>query len=298
MKKYPAGLYIYVALALGIDTSAFHVDIIRCPVVPVGSSSFGNQYKRRRTTVTPLHATAALATLTSLSDVLKIGVPEHINTDYITNRSDRAWLNQYEDLIKYRAKYGDCLVPAGYKENKRLANWVQFQRAQWKKRKANKDSCMTLERIQLLEAIDFVFEPNEMVWNEYFKALLSFKQQHGDCCVPQNYDDNPSLGTWVNMQRVYFNNSIKNGNRISITEDRIRKLDSIGFCWDLHQDAWSKRFHELELYKQQNGDCLVPPDYSINPSLGQWVVNQRHLYKNLISGEKPSITQERGKVLI
>ena len=36
---------------------------------------------------------------------------------------------------------------------------------------------------------------------------------------------------------------------------------------------WELRFRELEEYKRNHGDCRVPPKYSANPKLGNWVAN-------------------------
>ena len=38
-------------------------------------------------------------------------------------------------------------------------------------------------------------------WEKRFTELVGFKRAHGHCEVPQNYSENPSLGTWVNKVR-------------------------------------------------------------------------------------------------
>ena len=41
----------------------------------------------------------------------------------------------------------------------------------------------------------------EKLWQEIFEKLVLFKYCEGHCEVPQKYDDNLSLGIWVEAQR-------------------------------------------------------------------------------------------------
>lgn len=43
-------------------------------------------------------------------------------------KKDTKWLATYEQLKKYKADKGDCIVPRGYTANPRLASWVAEQR--------------------------------------------------------------------------------------------------------------------------------------------------------------------------
>jgi hypothetical protein len=119
-------------------------------------------------------------------------------------------------------------------------------------------------------------------WNVMFERLKEYKEEHGNCLVPQRYEDDPQLGKWVSMQRT-----------ISILDDkakqeRIDKLNSIGFVWSARQAGrsskrdkmWNEKFKMLLQYKYEHGDCLVPQNYEKDPSLGRWVVTQRKLYAN------------------
>jgi hypothetical protein len=38
-------------------------------------------------------------------------------------------------------------------------------------------------------------------WDEIFGRLLKYKKEHGDCLVPNRYEQDPSLGAWVSTQR-------------------------------------------------------------------------------------------------
>ncbi|KAL3797367.1 LOW QUALITY PROTEIN: hypothetical protein HJC23_010493 [Cyclotella cryptica] len=53
----------------------------------------------------------------------------------------------------------------------------------------------------------------------------------------------------------------------------------------------------MELFKSENGHCLVPKRYDKNPSLGNWVNKQRQLYRKYLKGETSSITKDRIDIL-
>ncbi|EJK70142.1 hypothetical protein THAOC_08524, partial [Thalassiosira oceanica] len=108
-------------------------------------------------------------------------------------------------------------------------------------------------------------------WDARFKELLDYRSEHhGDCDVPFRHG---KLGRWVGNQRqAYVANSL--------AQDRIDRLNKIGFNWRLKQASltvpWGTRFDELVQYKETNGDCNVPQSQG---QLGIWVNTQREVYK-------------------
>jgi hypothetical protein len=72
-------------------------------------------------------------------------------------------------------------VPQGYKEDPKLANWVNSQRTVFK------NGTMNPERKRMLDEIGFDFKPtkgskeNERRWNLQFKKLQNYYEEHGDC---------------------------------------------------------------------------------------------------------------------
>jgi len=158
-----------------------------------------------------------------------------------------------------------------------------------------------------LNEIDFVWEvgqsqPDDALWKQRFNELKTYKKKHGDCLVPQRYEQNPKLGRWVSVQRKEYK-KLLNGENAFITEERIDQLNEIDFVWEVGKDQykkkpkddtlWKKRFNELVKYKKKHGDCLVPSRYEQNRKLGKWVNRQRQEYKKWLNGVNASITQER-----
>jgi hypothetical protein len=63
-----------------------------------------------------------------------------------------------------------------------------------------------------------------------------------------------------------------------LTEERIRRLEDIGFVWSLRDD-WNKHYEELQVFRKEHGHCNVPARYSNNLRLGICVSAQRQQYK-------------------
>lgn len=145
------------------------------------------------------------------------------------------WSERLKELLEYKAEYGDCLVPQKFVHNQQLGSWVNKQRVEYKLMQEGKRSSMTQERVEILERVGFVWSKNlsQPSWDNKFRELLEYKEIHGDCLVPTKFSSNPSLGRWVSTQRAHYK-LMKEGGKTSMTEERFRRLESIGFVWRLH----------------------------------------------------------------
>jgi len=152
-----------------------------------------------------------------------------------------------------------------------------------------------------------------------FKRLKEYKKVHGNTNVPKKYDGgSPSLGNWVSKQRfeafVYHNTD---GDEGQITPERIEKLESIGFVWELGQkdhwqEKWMTMFAELKAFHKKYLSTKVPilnnvvkDENRFNSNLehplsvlGRWVKTQRIQGNKLLRGEPaPAMTEERLEML-
>ena len=119
-----------------------------------------------------------------------------------------------------------------------------------------------------------------------------YKEKHGDCNVPKGCAANTQLANWVDKQRQNY--QLRNKSKKSwMTEERIAKLNNIGFEWVCNEDAWETRFTQLVAYKEAHGHCNVPKNYGPNKQLGTWVNKQRQNYQLRNKGKKSSMTEER-----
>jgi len=82
-----------------------------------------------------------------------------------------------------------------------------------------------------------------------------------------------------------------------MTAERIRALESVGFKVEATVVSWNKQFEKLCEFKVQSGHCLVPQRYAANPKLGQWVSEQRKIYRVHQEGKPSPMTEERLRAL-
>mmetsp|Transcript_37453 Transcript_37453/g.79000 ORF Transcript_37453/g.79000 Transcript_37453/m.79000 type:complete len:567 (+) Transcript_37453:18-1718(+) len=128
-------------------------------------------------------------------------------------------------------------------------------------------------------------------WEERFEELKEYKEEHGHCVVPKNHGP---LGSWVRAQRHLMKekeameSSIESGGLLC--DERVDRLDRLGFVWDVHQWQWNQTYYELLKYKEDHNDTNVPMSYG---GLGLWVFNQRAHYNTFRKGKKSHMTPMR-----
>jgi hypothetical protein len=105
-------------------------------------------------------------------------------------------------------------------------------------------------------------------WDEWFGLLMRFKEREGHCRVPfVHVEGTFNLGTWVIWQRRH---------RDTMSAERRRRLDAIGFVWDAREGVWEEGFAALKKFQAREGHCLVPALHVEGTfNLGFWISNQR-----------------------
>ena len=157
------------------------------------------------------------------------------------------------------------MVPRSWEENKKLASWVGSQRG------LRKNSKLDNDKIKRLDELGFAWEPDQQVWEKRFQELEDYKQEHGDCLIPDKWLENKQLSNWVKVQR----RAKKQGK---LDGKKIKRLNNLGFVWNPIKQAWEDRFQELVAYKREHGDCLVRSSWE-NKKLAKWVSHQRNFRK-------------------
>ena len=171
----------------------------------------------------------------------------------------------FTEYVAFKAKNGDKVTPTGD-----LLKWVNYQNSCRKINKSGGTSDLTEDKKLMLDSVDFPWKlSHQERWDEKFTELSAFKQEHGHCMVPQTQK---GLGAWVHNQRKAMKMYLQD-QKTSLTSQRIERLDSIGFEWDLND--WNKMFQELCEFKVEHGHCDVPRR---SGKLGRWVMYQRERY--------------------
>jgi superfamily II DNA or RNA helicase len=185
------------------------------------------------------------------------------------------WEEGFSYLVKFKELNGHCRVPISSIINSfKLGTWVNQQRR-------NRENLSSL-RIKRLNAVEFIWDPQDEQWEEGFAHLVQFKNREGHCKVTHKYvEDKFSLGTWVGYQRK---------KKDQLTEDKKKRLDDLGFIWDPLAAQWEEGFAYLISFNLREGHCRVKQKHiEGNYPLGQWLSTQRYT--------KESLSEERLKRL-
>ena len=177
-------------------------------------------------------------TMSSINEnVERIKVPPECHTQPLSKLSKK-WNNMLNMLIDFKRKHGHCLVPNRYHENPQLGAWVSVQRRQFKDLQRNLPTPMTKERASLLESIGFKWsskDPDHVAWKSRFEELKNYKQMHGNCSIPEGSQEYAHLLAWVKMLRRAYKFKME-GKANGISDEKIMKLNSIGFDWGLEDN--------------------------------------------------------------
>jgi hypothetical protein len=137
-------------------------------------------------------------------------------------RIGSSWAQGLGALEAFVAAHGHARVSPTHRtqDGFALGSWVSDRR------RDRRRGLLTGERIAVLDAVGFVWDP----WAEDFArglaALKEFVVAHGHARVPQKHrtEDGFALGSWVSSRR-------RDGTQGRLTADRIAALDALGFVW-------------------------------------------------------------------
>ncbi|MDB4524163.1 Helicase associated domain protein [Akkermansiaceae bacterium] len=218
-------------------------------LVPQHKTSLGKWVSRQRR--------AKAKGLLSLEKIKRLN---EIGFDWDPDKT--AWEQNFQELVDYKKRYENCMVPQGWGDRK-LANWVNVLRRDMKKELIEPD------RVKRLDDIGFVWNPMEEAWEEKYQELKAYYHEYGDCLVTKSLG---VLYAWIRNQRKRH----KNGK---LDADKKTKLDALGFIWDVKEASWEEKCQELVDYKEQHGNCMVLRGWG-DGKLATWVMTQRRTKKS------------------
>lgn len=134
----------------------------------------------------------------------------------LQNTDEEFWINNYNELKIFFKKYGHYPPRTGT-QFESLVFWILNQRQLKRKGK------LSDERIKLLDAIKFSWNPFNDSWETNFEKLKGYKKEFGHCNVPENPGLYQKLGAWVGTQRRHYSR---------LTPYKIEKLNGLGFSWE------------------------------------------------------------------
>ncbi|MEV0761705.1 Helicase associated domain protein [Nocardia sp. NPDC050435] len=195
------------------------------------------------------------------------------------NPADR-WEEWFDRVKAYVDEFGHACVPKPYiVDGHRLGNWVAKQRDKFA------SGSLTADKISRLKALPgWTFDPYADQWEEGFRLLVAYVQEHGHARVPKSHNvGSYRLGQWVGVQRIAFAKDALAAERV----ERLRALPM--WSWDPIADQWEEGFARLTVFVAENGHARVPQSYvdRTGYSLGRWVSTQRVAFaKDALAAER------------
>ena len=121
---------------------------------------------------------------------------------------------------------------------------------------------------------------------------------HGDPHCPEDFEDDPDLAAFVVKLRTSYKKYMK-GHQVKnfLNEERIEKLEEVGFLWHRHDVIWERHFNKLMAFKKEHGGFDGVLSLS-DKKLSIWVASQRSNYKLFLkTGKGPTNIENRIKIL-
>lgn len=190
--------------------------------------------------------------------------------------NDEKWERKFRQLIEYKERFKRTTVTTKdfekYPEYYELHHWIRLQ-----KRNGQKSSYLA-ERKKRLEEIGFDFSSDDVKgsWLDFFNQLKEYKNEFGDCNVPQIGKTHKQLGRWLNDQRHKY-------GKEKLLDDRKKLLNDLGVIWNIIEFEWELKFQDLKKYFSQHGDFDVKQSDTEYKGLYNWLYKIR---KNGVSTEK------------
>ena len=144
------------------------------------------------------------------------------------------------------------------------------------------DKALTKEQQEQLAALGMIWDRNTEKWEEYFEAAQEYYRQHGNLEVMAKYvtEEGLPLGRW--LSDISNKVSDENLRRVSLTDEQLERLKSIGFKQEKKTARqWNEKYELAKNYYEIHGDLNVPLSYCVNDvKLGRWISNIRSKRKH------------------
>eukprot|EP00804_Cyclotella_cryptica_P029861 CCRYP_010769-RC/>CCRYP_010769-RC protein AED:0.29 eAED:0.29 QI:174/1/1/1/0.8/0.66/6/145/688 len=208
------------------------------------------------------------------------------------------WKKMYLKLKAYYELNGHANVTD--REDSKLAKWVTRQRTCYANGQLKKPNpaigLIKPYQRELLDQLDFCYNPREEQFARNIQMLRAFKEEHGHCNVPMKHE-NIHLANfvqkWRREHRLYHE-----GKPSNMTQERFDMLRTVGFSWrdpsrsrkrsDAREETWDGFISQMVDFKERYGHFMVN---KVNKSKGKgdrlgrleewcsWVRKQYILYK-------------------
>lgn len=201
------------------------------------------------------------------------------------NLATKTWNDNMKALKHYVKVNGHANVQP--KDDEKLYNWVRRLR-----RDKSRD-LLDENIVKELESIGFTWSRRDTMWEEKFNKYLAYIIKYNTVIMEkgcEGYDY--EIDRWIGNQRRLYNNG-------ELSEDRIEKLNAVGFVWDVYEYKWMLIYEELKNFMHSLGETLYKSSllkqYKGNTPLNRWVETQKRAFKaNRLSENRLNLLLEIG----
>lgn len=194
---------------------------------------------------------------------------------------DEDWKEGIDAASSYRARHGHLRVPGAHVEKSETPNGVKgFPLGSWLIDKRGKHKSLTAKRLAELDALGMVWDQEEDVWQQWFRAAQAYHARQGNLDMPRQHieqlPDGPvPLGAWLARQH----DAIEAGR---LSAERGAVLEKLGMKpIKAHERAWQNGLACARLYYQKFQTLDIPKGLIFDTpegeefKLGSWLGNVR-----------------------
>lgn len=210
--------------------------------------------------------------------------------------NEKKWETMFQEMKKFRETHGHTNIPCRSPANQALRGFLTSQRAEYRKLQASEPSRLTVDKVQRLNDIGFVWTSKKsLTFDERFQQWVNYKAENNGK-DPSRFSED-GLGKWIQSTRAKYKEK-QRGKKNNLTEEQIDRLNEHGFVWAALRSpkdrspvlSWEERLAELRLFRKEHGHTAVPQHQA---GLGSWVASQRRDYQKFLKGKKTTITPDR-----
>lgn len=152
--------------------------------------------------------------------------------DFPWTPRDVSWKEKYDQLYEYYQQHETCSLPTESETHKALRLWVTNQRTRYRK------GTMPADQVELLQALEFSWTPQDERWWDQYRQLKDFVQTQGHFRISGTQEN--KLRMWKNAVRrqcreyvisVTLEGTTEDVHVTGLTPERIEALRKIKFCW-------------------------------------------------------------------
>ncbi|OQR94184.1 hypothetical protein ACHHYP_01652 [Achlya hypogyna] len=194
---------------------------------------------------------------------------------FVWDLKEHSWTLRLRALEAYKAHHGHVLVPYEFivpaddawpldARGSKLGVAVTNIRSRVEQ--------LPPARKAALDALGFVWDSQELVFQTKLVALAAFAAEHGHAHVPFEFRVPLASPRWP--QAAW---GLKLGRAVhdlrcradALPARRRAQLDALGFVWDSHEHNWATKLLAMRCFKRQTGNLLVPQDFVV-PATAPW----------------------------